>query len=122
MELGWSVGRGYAARLHVDRTRRRFSERDEAMFHLVTPVLARLLRGGSGARLPDSLTVQERRVLGLVAEGRSNSEIAAALHVCSSTVRKHLEHAYRKLGVHSRLAAVMVLEEGPGGGRSENFA
>jgi DNA-binding CsgD family transcriptional regulator len=122
LELGWSVGRGYAARLHVDRTRRRFTERDVAMFRLLTPVLARLLRGASGSSLPASLTVQERRVLGLVAEGRSNTEIAAALHVCSSTVRKHLEHAYRKLGVHSRFAAVMVLEEGADGARAEEYA
>jgi DNA-binding CsgD family transcriptional regulator len=121
MELGWNVGGGYAARLHVDRTHGRFGERDVAMLRLVTPVLVRLLRGGA-APFPDSLTVQERRVLGLVAEGRSNDEIGVVLGVSCSTVRKHLEHAYRKLGVHSRLAAVMVLEEEANGERSEEFA
>lgn len=109
MELAWSGERGYAARLHVARASRRFGERDAAMLRLVSPVLARLLRG-VGASGPASLTLQERRVLGLVAEGRSNSDIAGLLHVSPSTVRKHLEHAYRKLGVHSRLAAVATLE------------
>jgi len=106
LALGLDVGHGHHARLRVDRHRRRFDEPDAAIFHLVTPMLARLLRGSITGRLPASLTLQERRVLALVVAGRSNDEIAATLHVSPSTVRKHLEHAYRKLGVHSRLAAV----------------
>jgi DNA-binding NarL/FixJ family response regulator len=45
-----------------------------------------------------------------VAAGRSNAEIAAHLGVCASTVRKHLENAYRKLGVTNRTAAVARLQ------------
>ena len=50
----------------------------------------------------------ERPILQLLATGRSNSDIAADLYVSVATVRKHLEHAYRKLGVHSRMAAVVA--------------
>ena len=49
-----------------------------------------------------ALTTNERRVAGLAAEGRSNREIAQALHVSHKTVEKHLTAAYRKLGVGAR--------------------
>ncbi|HEX6679775.1 MAG TPA: LuxR C-terminal-related transcriptional regulator [Gaiellaceae bacterium] len=55
------------------------------------------------------LTPRERDVLGLVAEGFTNVEIARRLWVAPSTVAKHLEQAYSKLGVHSRTAAVARL-------------
>jgi DNA-binding CsgD family transcriptional regulator len=55
------------------------------------------------------LTPREHEVLGLVAEGLTNVEIANSLWVAPSTVAKHLEQAYSKLGVHSRTAAVARL-------------
>jgi ATP/maltotriose-dependent transcriptional regulator MalT len=79
----------------------------------VSPALERLLRERPVSTLPPSLTVQERRVLGLVATGLSNAEIADQLVVAPCTVGKHLENAYRKLGVTNRLAAVHALEPGP---------
>jgi DNA-binding NarL/FixJ family response regulator len=81
--------------------------------------------GSKNGRLPDELqewlTVAalgdrytERRngsvlTVGLVAEGLTNTEIANRLWVAQSTVAKHLEQAYSKLGVHSRTAAVARL-------------
>jgi DNA-binding CsgD family transcriptional regulator len=81
-----------------------------AMLRMVAPLLARLSRERLTPQLPPSLTTQERRVLSHVAAGRSNAEIAAALFVAPSTVRKHLENVYRKLGVASRGAAVARLQ------------
>jgi DNA-binding CsgD family transcriptional regulator len=52
------------------------------------------------------LTAREREVLDLVAEGKRNSDIAQDLWVSPSTVRKHLENIYEKLGVGTRTAAV----------------
>ena len=52
------------------------------------------------------LTSREREILALVAEGRTNGEVASALWISPLTVGKHLEHAYAKLGVTNRTAAV----------------
>lgn len=48
------------------------------------------------------LTATERRVAELVAVGRRNDEVAAALGVGAKTVEAHLTRIYRKLGVRSR--------------------
>ena len=53
----------------------------------------------------ERLTRREHEVVELVAEGRSNAEVARQLWISPLTVRKHLENAYAKLGVHSRTAA-----------------
>jgi DNA-binding CsgD family transcriptional regulator len=53
-----------------------------------------------------ALTAREREVLDLVSEGKRNNEIAQELWVSPSTVRKHLENIYAKLGVSTRTAAV----------------
>ena len=45
-------------------------------------------------------------VLGLVAKGRTNSEIGQALYIGEATVKTHLLHAFSKLGVDDRTAAV----------------
>jgi DNA-binding CsgD family transcriptional regulator len=57
-----------------------------------------------GGRAPsgDRLTAAEERVAALVAEGRTNREVAATLFVTDHTVEAHLSHIYRKLGVRSR--------------------
>ena len=59
-------------------------------------------RVGGRAPAPDGLTPSELRVANLVAEGRTNREVAAALVVTERTVETHLTHIYRKLGVRSR--------------------
>lgn len=53
-----------------------------------------------------ALTAREREILALVAEGKTNATIAAQLCIARGTVRRHLENAYAKLGVHTRTAAV----------------
>jgi DNA-binding NarL/FixJ family response regulator len=51
---------------------------------------------------------REREVLSLIAQGRSNREVAAELFISEATVKTHLLHVYDKLGVNDRAAAVAV--------------
>jgi DNA-binding CsgD family transcriptional regulator len=69
--------------------------------------------GRIGGRRPSGgrLTVSERRLAELVAEGRSNKEIAAALFVTPKTVGTMLSRIYAKLDVHSRTELAHVLAE-----------
>lgn len=53
-----------------------------------------------------ALTPRELEVLGLVARGRSNDDVARELFLSRATVKSHLVHVYEKLGVPSRTAAV----------------
>jgi DNA-binding NarL/FixJ family response regulator len=57
------------------------------------------------------LTARELEILSLVAEGRTNAEIAERLWVSFGTVKKHLENVYAKLGVHTRTAAAAFVRE-----------
>lgn len=54
----------------------------------------------------EALSEREIEVLQLIANGLSNREIATQLVITIGTVKKHLEHAYAKLQVHSRTAAI----------------
>src|SRR2546430_239560 len=60
-------------------------------------------------RARDVLSVREREVLAHVADGLTNAEVARVLTISPETVRKHLENAYEKLGVHTRTAAVAAV-------------
>lgn len=55
---------------------------------------------------PATLTLREREVLGLLASGSSNREIAAALYVSLPTVKTHLAHIYGKLDARNRNEAL----------------
>jgi HD-GYP domain-containing protein (c-di-GMP phosphodiesterase class II) len=56
---------------------------------------------------PNGLTVREVEVLGLLARGRSNRQIAERLTVTPKTVANHVDHLYTKIGVSSRAAATL---------------
>ena len=55
----------------------------------------------------DQLTARERDVLELMAQSRTNEEIAADLFIAVSTVKTHVNHILRKLGQTNRLGAVL---------------
>jgi DNA-binding NarL/FixJ family response regulator len=60
----------------------------------------------------EALTPRQREILGLVAEGLSNAEIARRLFLSESTVKQHLRSAYKVLGVKNRKAAAKKLIHG----------
>ena len=62
------------------------------------PEVVTQLLGGQNSRL-DDLTPREAEVLALMAEGKSNSAIAAALYVTDKAVDKHSNNVFRKLGL-----------------------
>jgi PAS domain S-box-containing protein len=55
-----------------------------------------------------SLTPRQTEVLRLLEQGRSTRQIAGELHLSPETVRNHIRHLFRALGVHSRLEAVAI--------------
>jgi DNA-binding CsgD family transcriptional regulator len=59
------------------------------------------------SRLHESLTRREREVLSLLAQGTSTSEIGQALTISVNTARNHIQNILEKLGVHTRLEAVI---------------
>jgi DNA-binding NarL/FixJ family response regulator len=68
-----------------------------------------------GGRAPSqgALTATERQIAELVAEGRSNKEVAAALFVSVKTVEANLSRTYAKLGIRSRTGlAARLADEG----------
>lgn len=111
----WLDSRGAgAARFEFDRPDWGFCERDRVVLELLRPHLKQFWLNALRRRRPATtaaegaalLTEREREVLELVAEGRKNAEISRLLWISPGTVRKHLEHAYEKLEVHTRTAAV----------------
>ena len=57
-------------------------------------------------RLYEQLTQRERQVLGLIADGLTNHEIAEGLDISDATVRTYVEHMRHKLGVSTRAGVV----------------
>jgi DNA-binding CsgD family transcriptional regulator len=111
MRLWLSAPPGVARYFYVSRRQADgdFIEGDRDLFELLRPFLDALRErfdahahetNGSG------LTDREAEILAWVARGKTNREIAGLLVVSPHTVRKHLEHAFKKLRVHTRAAAV----------------
>ncbi|WP_166983052.1 HD domain-containing phosphohydrolase [Paramicrobacterium fandaimingii] len=78
----------------------------------VTAVLAAAGHGGT-VRHDDALTRRETEILGLVARGLSNREIATRLVISEKTVRNHVERTYMKIGATNRVgASLYALQHG----------
>jgi DNA-binding CsgD family transcriptional regulator len=105
----------WTAHLSVYRIRD-FGERERLILQLLQPHLAARCRAatlrrrlGAASDAAHLLTRREREVMAHVSNGLTNLEIASVLVIESSTVRKHLEHVFEKLGVGSRTAALAKL-------------
>ena len=108
---------GTSRRICVERPRsdRPFDDGALTALRLVQPHLdAGLRRALNGSPARDLLSPRELEILAYVRGGRSTKDIAAALWVSPSTVRKHLENAYTKLDVHGRTEAVAKVYGHPG--------
>jgi DNA-binding NarL/FixJ family response regulator len=70
-------------------------------------VLDRMKRLASGSQVDEiaQLSAQERKVLALVAEGKTNKEIAAAMGLSDKTVKNYLSHVFEKLNLSRRAEA-----------------
>lgn len=82
------------------------------------PVLRRLVglaaSPSAPAGMPAGVSGREWDVARLVAQGRSNAEISAALHLSLATVKTHLGSLFAKLGLDNRVQlAILVLEREP---------
>jgi len=75
---------------------------------VLAPTVAKRLIGHMRLPVEEKLSSRELEVLGLVAGGASNSDIASRLHISQATVKSHLIHIFGKLGVSDRTAAVTV--------------
>jgi DNA-binding NarL/FixJ family response regulator len=88
---------------------------------LLTPTVTRQLLDRVARRLPAAvgrgpkelahLTDREREVLELIAQGKSNAEIAEALVVGEATVKTHVSNVLMKLGLRDRVQAVVLAYE-----------
>lgn len=77
-------------------------------------VLARLRTGGSDTDADpryDTLSPQEQRILGLVADGLTNRQIGATLHLAEKTVKNYVSSILHKLGFSRRTEAAVYAVE-----------
>ena len=84
-------------------------ENEPAWERFCNEVLEFMGRGRSGGEDPafTGLSPREREVLGLIAEGLSNAEIAERLSISEKTVRNHVSNLFDKLGVWTRAQAIV---------------
>ncbi len=78
-----------------------------------TKLLREIRTGGTASTAAPALSPREREILVSLARGASNKEVARELGVAESTVKIHVQHILRKLGLASRVqAAVWAVEQG----------
>jgi len=100
--------KGRARSIYVERSGADYTHRERTLFALLRPHLLRMRanvesrRRVAGAR---GITPREAEILGWLARGMTNAEIARQLFISRHTVRKHVENIFEKLAVHTRTEA-----------------
>ena len=106
-----AMGDKEGERMHLELARSAFEDLG------AVPDVERL-EAGREAPQPKSqhgLTPREVEVLGLVAQGMTNREVASALYISEKTVARHVSNIFRKIGVRTRAAATAyALKQGLG--------
>jgi len=69
------------------------------------------VEGAAVSRLLDPLTEREQEILGLLAQGQSNRQIAGTLFISVGTVKGHVNHIFSKLEVKNRTQALVRARE-----------
>lgn len=94
---------------------RRAAEGEAVMSSQMTAKLMASVRGVEAAPRAaseaDKLTPREREILGHLARGGSNKEIARSLELAESTIKIHIQNILKKLGVTSRVQAAIYAVE-----------
>jgi ATP/maltotriose-dependent transcriptional regulator MalT len=106
------VGRACAALGDTNSSTKQLDAARQVFEKLGTvPARDEVARISSPKRAPDGLTAREVEVLRLVAAGKSNAQIAAALVLSERTVARHLSNIFAKIDVPSRTAAAAYAYE-----------
>lgn len=120
----WSGDRNIGdMRIWRDRRRENFSRDDLELLDLVRPAMvvalqrsradngaSKVLASSSSLGATSLLSAREREVAQLAASGLSDKDIARHLDISTTTVRTHIDHAFRKLNVNSRMSLVNKLK------------
>ena len=92
---------------HADELCRAIKAAAAGQVQLSPEAAARLVRAVRAPENPEALTERETDVLRLLAQGKANKEIAAALSIGEKTVKTHVSNILMKLGVQSRTQAAL---------------
>jgi two-component system, NarL family, response regulator LiaR len=91
----------------AEELRRSIKAAANGQVQLSPEAAARLMQEIRAPESPEKLTERETEVLRLLASGKTNKEIALALHVSETTVKSHVSSILSKLGVLSRTQAAL---------------
>ena len=109
LAIGFRNGTHHIVQFYFVRVGGRFSDTDFALFWTLGPVLQRLVRERPTPTLAGEPDRHRAPHADLCLRRTEQPGDRRAVNVATSTVRKHLEHVYRKLGVGSRAAAIARL-------------